>query len=149
MTFKEQLRTLGFFSKCTEGVNRYVLASTASLNQMIPLAIAFTTANHLIAAGICYSQCTATTLLFVLDRALGCFGDLKKYATNPTIVPCSAYQVSTCKLERENVESGSEHHMSQVGTCGYLTDNGTRYSFSVLNAAFHGVVRFTLLPSTP
>lgn len=45
---------------------------------MIPLAIALAVANHLRAARVCYDQYTATTSLFILDKALGCFEDLKK-----------------------------------------------------------------------
>jgi len=49
VTFKEKLRTPGFFSKCVEGINHYALANTASRNKMIPLAIALAVANHLTA----------------------------------------------------------------------------------------------------
>lgn len=106
-TFKEKLRTLRLFQKCAEGVNHYVLANTASFNKMIPLAIALAIANPLIAAGVCHDQCNATTQLFILDRALGHFGDLKNYTTNPTSASRSAHQISTCKLKEENTEPGS------------------------------------------
>lgn len=59
-------------------MNPYVLANRVSLTKTTPLAIAWAIANQHKAAGICYDQCTATTQLFILDRALRCFGDKKK-----------------------------------------------------------------------
>lgn len=78
VTFKEQLRTPGFFSRQVQGMNPYVLANRVSLTKTTPLAIAWAIANQHKAAGICYDQCTATTQLFILDRPLRCFGDKKK-----------------------------------------------------------------------
>lgn len=102
-TLKREIKDSRILLKMCRGELVIMYQPTQPFNKMIPLAIA----NPLIAAGICHDQCNATTQLFILARALGHFGDLKNYTTNHTSASCSAHQVSTCKLERENTEPGS------------------------------------------